>query len=50
MCTECHKIECLPALDADTAGLLSTAIGDREVREVSITVSGICEECRREAL
>jgi Fe2+ or Zn2+ uptake regulation protein len=41
----CMKIECLPSLRNDEAEALSSAAEGREVREVSITLTGLCADC-----
>lgn len=44
-CMRCMKIECLPSLRDDEAVALSSAAEGREVREVSITLTGLCADC-----
>ncbi len=46
-CLRCSRISCLPALEGGDAEFARVA-GNCEIHEISITLSGICGNCREE--
>jgi Fur family transcriptional regulator, ferric uptake regulator len=47
-CLKCLKISCLEFLDHDSTSSMTRLARDCEIIDISITLSGICRECRME--
>lgn len=47
-CLRCRKISCLEFLDHTSALSMTRFARDCEITDISITLSGICRECRTE--
>lgn len=47
-CVCCSLISCLPSLQGGDAMFMSRFAGDCEIHDISITLTGICGNCRTE--
>jgi len=47
-CIRCSRLSCLPTLKSGDAALMARFAGDCEIHDISITLSGICGNCREE--
>lgn len=47
-CIRCSRISCLPSLESGDAAFMARFAGDCEIQDISITLSGICGNCREE--
>jgi Fur family transcriptional regulator, ferric uptake regulator len=45
-CVRCSRISCLSTLEQDETALMARFAGNCEIHEISITLSGICGQCR----
>ncbi|MHB9027829.1 MAG: Fur family transcriptional regulator [Candidatus Latescibacterota bacterium] len=46
-CLQCRKITCLGTLTGESAAAVAKYAGGCEIEEISITLSGVCGDCRR---
>lgn len=47
-CSRCQKIHCLETLDRKERGYLTRLAEGCDVRDIAITLTGLCPECRTE--
>ncbi len=45
-CLRCRKLTCLDALSGESAADVTRYAGDCDIMDISITLSGICRECK----